>query len=97
MGIEIEYPLVYANTGDSLFRDTGTYYLVGLPAPIFFKKPCVYYVFQVFKERTANCIMTSRHGSLNWRICIHKNYLISKDAVLKKKNGTLLRSGEIPI
>jgi len=24
MGIEIEYPLRYASSGDSLFRDTGT-------------------------------------------------------------------------
>jgi len=44
MGVEIEYPLEYASSGDSLFRDTGTYYLVPDHRYLFFftKKPCLY-------------------------------------------------------
>ena len=45
MGIGIEYPLGYASSGDSLFRDTGTYYLV--PAPILLQKALLLSAFLI--------------------------------------------------
>jgi len=38
MGIEIEYPLGYASSEDTLFHDTGTWYLVGMRVPVFIVK-----------------------------------------------------------
>ena len=49
----------------------------------------------VFKERTVNCTMTSRHISLNWSIyIIYNSALLLRGEILEKNREKVPRSGE---
>ena len=72
MGIEIEYPLGYARSGDSLFRDTGPGHLSNpLLLPLLVIQVTFTIICIIFLSSTALAFVSGLIEFYVWRIGLH--------------------------